>query len=410
MPIFNTQIGLTKRESLKQRLKNIPWINRVNAHLKALIQEYKAATELSYYRRTRSAAETQSYDPSKIGQAVRKRLLNRGLYLTPKAKGDLHIFLTYTLHNWESILPRALKSYGLITEFEWCSQGFDGKLNKSSFESNRKISLAMLDAFYRSNDQSPVDVVVGYLTGFMIDPLILKKIGKAGATILNFSWDDKLGFRDRKYGGRWSGPAALAEAVDLNLTNSPESCLKYEGEGGLAMFWPEGAHPEIHKPYELPFEYDVSFVGKKYGWRPQFIEQLGKRGIEVACFGSGWDTGNLSDEEMVKLYSRSRINLGFAGVGHSKKLMCLKGRDFEVPMSGGLYLTQDNPELSLVFDVGKEIMTYQDEEDCTRKISYLLANPEIAARIRTAARKRALMDHTWENRFDTAFRCSGIMH
>ena len=42
----------------------------------------------------------------------------------------------------------------------------------------------------------------------------------------------------------------------------------------------------------------------------------------------------MSNEEMVKLYSCSRINLGFAGVGHSKKLMCREGRDFEVPMSG----------------------------------------------------------------------------
>ncbi|MFC1578165.1 glycosyltransferase [Thermodesulfobacteriota bacterium] len=409
MSIFNTQTGLTKRGSLKQHLKTIPWINRANAKLKALIHEYKAAAELRHYRRTRSAAVTESFDSSTIGQAVRKKLSDRGVDVTPKSKGDLHIFLAYTLYNWEAVLPRALEPFGLITEFEWRSRGFDGKFNKSSFESNRKVSKEMLDAFYQSNDKRPVDVVVGYLTGYMTDPSILQKMGKAGAVILNFSWDDKLGFRDRMYGGRWSGPAALAAVVDLNLTNAPESCLKYDGEGGLAMFWPEGAHPDIHKPYEVPFEFDVSFVGKKYGWRPRFIEQLPKKGINITCFGSGWDNGKLSDEEMVKLYSRSRINLGFAGVGHSKKLMCLKGRDFEVPMSGGLYLTQDNPELSLVYDVGREIMTYRNEEDCIQKISYLLANPDMAANIRIAGRKRALDDHTWENRFDNAFRYTGIM-
>ena len=175
------------------------------------------------------------------------------------------------------------------------------------------------------------------------------------------------------------------------------------------MFWPEAAHPDSHKPYDIPFDFDVSFIGKKYGWRPKFIARLLKMGINITCFGNGWGNGPLSDEEMIKLYSRSKINLGFAGVGHSKKLMCLKGRDFEVPMSEGLYLTQDNPELSLVYEVGKEIVTYKNEEDCADKIKQLLANPDEADKIRKAGRIRALRDHTWEKRFEDVFRLSGIM-
>ncbi|MCK4500348.1 glycosyltransferase, partial [Candidatus Babeliales bacterium] len=174
-------------------------------------------------------------------------------------------------------------------------------------------------------------------------------------------------------------------------------------------FWPEAAHPDIHKPYDLQFEYDVSFVGGKYGWRPKFIARLQKMGVNITCFGNGWENGPLSDEEMVKLYSRSRINLGFAGVGHSKKLMCLKGRDFEVPMSGGLYLTQDNPELSLVYNVGKEILTYRNEKDCVQKIKWLLDHPDEAANIREAGRIRVLKDHTWEKRFLDIFKITGLL-
>jgi len=101
--------------------------------------------------------------------------------------------------------------------------------------------------------------------------------------------------------------------------------------------------------------------------------------------------------------------LGFAGVGYSKKLMCLKGRDFEVPMSGGLYLTQDNPELSLVYNVGKEILTYRDEEDCAKKIKRILANPEEADKIRQVGRERAMRDHTWEKRFEKVFNIAGLI-
>lgn len=257
--------------------------------------------------------------------------------------------------------------------------------------------------------KKPIDAVVGYLSGYTVSPNALAEMSRTGGVMFNFCWDDKLYFRGKMIGGRWTGPAAIASAIDLNLTNAPDSRIKYVAEGGLAMFWPEAAHPEIHKPYNLPFEYDVSFVGSKYGWRPRFIQKLLKLGIKVTCFGNGWDNGPLSDEEMIKLYSRSKINLGFGGVGYSKKLMCLKGRDFEVPMSGGLYLTQDNTELSLVYEVGKEIVTYKDERDCAEKIEWLLSNPDEAAIIREAGRKRALKDHTWEKRFEKVFRLAGIM-
>jgi len=227
--------------------------------------------------------------------------------------------------------------------------------------------------------------------------------------VLNFSWDDKLHFRGRMYGDRWTGPAALSSVVDINLTNSPGSIMKYTIEGGLAMFWPEAACPNIHKPYNLPFKYDVSFVGKRYGYRPKFITNLRKAGINVTCFGNGWGNGSLSNEEMIKVYSRSRINLGFASVGYSKNLMCLKGRDFEIPMSGGLYLTQDNPELSFVYKIGKEVITYRDEIDCVKKIRWLLDNPKEAEKIRKAGRKRALKEHSWERRFENIFSIIGLL-
>ncbi len=68
-------------------------------------------------------------------------------------------------------------------------------------------------------------------------------------------------------GGRHAGPAAIAHAVDLNLTNAEESTVKYAAHGGLALFWPRG-QAEIHRPYATGFDFDVSFVGACYGWRP----------------------------------------------------------------------------------------------------------------------------------------------
>lgn len=383
-------------------------INRFNAWVKASLQERHASREQAFYCKEAKAKNLTVPGEAEFIGVLKKRFVDRGFSPGVKTKGELHIFVAFALFNWEGVLPKVLAPFGKVTAFEWRSLGFND-LSGDWLKRRDAMNAVMLESFYKAHKKKPIDAVVGYLSGYTVSPNVLSEMAKCGVAIFNFCWDDKLYFRGKIMGGRWTGPAALASVVDLNLTNAPDSCVKYMAESGLAIFWPEAAHHEMHKPYDVPFEFDVSFVGGKYGWRPRFIQKLQKFGIKVICFGNGWENGALSDEEMIKLYSRSRINLGFGGVGHSRKLMCLKGRDFEVPMSGGLYLTQDNPELSLVYKVGKEILTYKNEKDCAEKVKWLLANPEEAAKVREAGRKRALRNHTWEKRFEKVFRLAGIM-
>ncbi len=358
--------------------------------------------------RLRASVGAGSMTEEEVRRALRSRLASRGSAPTPKRRGDLHVFLAYRLANWEAVLPRELRRFGRVTEFEWGSLGFDHRVG-NWIEQRPVMNRAMLERFRSAHAEQPVDCVVGYLSGHAVSPEMVGTMARAGTAVFNFCWDDKLRFRGPRVGGWRTGPAAIARCVDLNLTNAPSSVLRYRVEGSLALFWPEGASPEVHRPYEGDFEFDVSFVGKRYGWRPAFLSKLERAGIRVEAFGSGWPNGPLDDAEMVRLYSRSRINLGFGGIGYSRRLLCLKGRDFEVPMSGGLYLTQENPELSLVYDVGREIVTYQDEADCAEKIRCLLNTPREAAEIRARGRSRALRDHTWEARFAKLFELAGLL-
>ena len=173
---------------------------------------------------------------------------------------------------------------------------------------------------------------------------------------------------------------------------------RYKQLGALAAFWPEAANPEHFYPQASAFEFDVSFIGAKYGIREHLIGYLQKRGIKVATFGPGWPSGNISEQHMVQIYNRSRINLGFGFIGLSK-YQCLKGRDFEVPACGALYLTSNNPDLELVYDIGSEIITYSSRSDCYKKIMFLLKDPTYCQEIREAARKRVLLEHSWVHRF-----------
>jgi len=389
-------------------LQAVPPLGAAYAAFKGRQQERVAAADLEFYAGRAAGLGIKVKEGAELAGALAQRLAGRGLAATPRAKGELHVFLAYPLNNWESVLEKALRPFGKLTVFEWKSRGYDDMAADWALRRDA-MNAGMLDAFRRAGAERKVDVVVGYLSGWNTLPSVPAEMGKAGAVVLNFCLDDKLHFRGIRMGGRYLGPCDLAKEVDLNLTCAPESLVKYFAEGGLAMFWPEGAQPELHKPYELPFEFDVSFVGKNYGWRPAFIRNLRQAGIKVTCFGNGWENGPLSDERMIKLYSRSRINLGFSGIGYSKRLMGLKGRDFEVPMSGGLYLTQHNPELETLYKAGEEIFTYHDEKDCAETIKGLLADPARAERVRKAGRARALRDHTWERRFEDAFRLAGIL-
>jgi spore maturation protein CgeB len=107
--------------------------------------------------------------------------------------------------------------------------------------------------------------------------------------------------------------------------------------------------------------------------------------------------------------SDSKINLGFGGIAGYEEIYCLKGRDFELPMSAGLYLTEYHPELEKFFDVGEEIMTYTSFDDLVKKINYLLSNHEIANLIRAKGFQRCGNEHSWSKRFEKIFGLMGLI-
>ena len=393
---------------LKSVAKKSKLVVDINSFLKGYYQEYRARRALKHYQLVAKDRQITSPTSEELQQLLRSRLTTRSNNRWPRQKGSLHIFLAYYVGNWEAILPLALAPFGRVTAFNWREHGYDDKA-PDWLDRRDEMNAAMLESFRAANRDQPVDVVVGYLSGNNTSKQTLATMAEEGAAIFNFCWDDKLNFPGKMVGGRYPSPAELANVVDLNLTNAPDSVIKYAVHEGLAMFWPEAAHPNVHRPYDTDFEFDVSFIGACYGWRPAFIQQLLRQGIKVECFGNGWPNGPLNDEEMVRLYSRSRINLGFSSIGYAKRLMCLKGRDFEVPMSGGLYLTQHNPELSLVYRLGEEILTYRNAEDCAETIRAMLADPDRASSIRNAGRTRCLCDHTYEARWGQVFSFSGVM-
>jgi spore maturation protein CgeB len=121
----------------------------------------------------------------------------------------------------------------------------------------------------------------------------------------------------------------------------------------------------------------------------------------------------LSDDEMVEMYSRARISLGFSAVGNnlqgSERILQVRLRDFEAPMSGAFYLVEQMEELERFFRIGQEIVCYTGPDDLVEKCEYYLAHEEERERIRAAGYARALRDHTWQRRFNDVFQAAGLV-
>jgi spore maturation protein CgeB len=212
------------------------------------------------------------------------------------------------------------------------------------------------------------------------------------------------------------------------------------------IYCQEAANSDIYKPYDLPVDFDVTFVGQGYGDRPQIVKYLVDQKIDVRVWGTNWQfyarpsllrrtvrsirsvvdpkrrgiamlppkiLGEpLSDLEMVQMYSRSKINIGFSSCGETHKtgerILQVRLRDFEVPMSGGFYMVEYMPEIEEFFKVGKEIVCYDDSKDLADKIKFYLAHDAERESVRKAGYERALHDHTWKKRFTDCFSLMGL--
>ena len=393
--------------SLKKQLKDVRWVHRLwyrykrHQHNKLIENEQK-----EYEQRALQMGISSKEEPAeRTYQRLKDRLAARGIVWPPEPQGrPLHVvFCTNDSPALEQAnIPPEIARVGRVSNY--FADERMGKPCTNPWETRQFVDSDLPQFIKRINRDTPVDMLLSYLSGSSISASTIREINEMGIPTFFFHLDDRLYFRGQRIADPWSGPADVCSAYDLNLTNAPISMVKYWVEGGIALFWPQAANRDVCRPLGLPFSFDVSFIGTKYGRRSLLIERLQKEGIRVECFGPGWENGPLTDTEMIEVYSRSRINLGFGYVGYSS-YQCIKGRDLEVPMCGALYLTSHNNDLNRLYTIGEEIETYHDDKDCLRKIRALLADPDRCAMIREAARKACLERHTREIRVRALLEC-----
>ena len=311
------------------------------------------------------------------------------------------IFIAVSQCNWEkSALVDPWCKFGDIVHYDW-SDEFDQYAGDWHSKRKKEFNDKLYTLVYDEHKKSKIDIFFSYLSGRWVYGQTIKKIRDLGIITINYDFDDSLKFWGYKEASGLTGSAEIAPFYDICISAQSEANVgKYVAVGSNPVFMPSGGNPDVFAKLEPKSErkISVSFIGQNYGERKKIIRFLAKNGINIFARGKGFDQGAVSQDEMLEIYNDSLLTLGFGYIANTYKTG-LKGRDFEVPMTGTAYLTTYNEELTKYFIPDKEIILYYNKEDLLKKIKYYSANPEKIIEIGQAGRARALKDHTWLQRW-----------
>jgi spore maturation protein CgeB len=281
----------------------------------------------------------------------------------------------------------------------------------------------------RAHAEHPVDLFFSYFYSAMCSAEVVRAIGDLGIPTANWYCNGSY---------QLHLVADIAPAYTWCLVPERFRLDDYRRMGANPIYMQEAANPTVYHPREEEMQYDLAFVGTRYGDRPSFVSRLAAAGLTVHVFGPGWADAEraeqglwararrgfrpagrgpvsgptLSDEEMVRLYSQTRVSLGFSSCGetHSsrERILQVRLRDFEAPMSGAFYMVEYMDELAEFFEPEKEMVFYRNADELVDKAKYYLNHEAERERIRLAGHRRALNEHTWQHRFAAAFQTMGL--
>ena len=385
-----------------------------------LLEMYRSNCLYSQYRSRResynkySAANGLIYEEAIVSEEIKNRIITRGY--TPKTKeiGEIHTFACIPQFSWHSQLLPDLSDLGPVTLFDYCSHGFrhdEFAFNGNRGYARRKQMLDVLWASFQSAHESrPIDWLLCYGGGQEISAELIRRITESyGIPTANMTFDDKHGWVGPNVGEHRTGAADITAEFDLFATSARVACEWHMVEGGRPIYMPEGVDINHYKPSGVKTDIPVSFVGGAYGFRPRIVRDLNRYGVDVKTYGDGWKNSGWI-KSSVDIFNRSIINIGMGGIGYAERLTNVKGRDFEIPgTGGGVYLTSFNADLAQHFIIGSEILCYHSLDELIELIRYYLARPDEAAAIAYNARERCVKEHRWIHRYKKMLSILGVL-
>lgn len=270
-----------------------------------------------------------------------------------------------------------------------------------------------------------------------IYPETIKKITDSGILTYNWFADDHWRFPifSRFYAPNFSWVSTTdSQAVEKYKKVGYQNVIHTQWACNHFMYSPKPLESGNKK-----YAHEVSFVGQPHSDRRRLVEELNQANIKVDCFGGGWPNGRVSQEEMIEIFSQSKINLnptkssGGVDVNSLAKILIskkqgnykvnspwewpnyfrsflgrrreqIKGRTFEIPGCGGFLISGLADNIFDYYIPDKEMVFYKKQEDLVDKVKYYLKHESERISIAQAGYERTVREHTYEVRFKEIFK------
>lgn len=245
-------------------------------------------------------------------------------------------------------------------------------------------------------------------------------------TTIGYFFDDTWRINYSLFWSKYYNYVTTSSINGLRLWNS-RNCNNF-------IYSPFACNLNVFKKTIQKKIYDVSFVGGYHPYRAWYIRKLRRAGIDVNVWGNGWPSGEISQEQMVYIFNQSKINLNLSNnesfdirfifdlsrpfietlkvfkktfltlIGSDVKIIeMVKARHFEISACGAFQLTFYVEGIEHHFDIGREIVVYQNIYDIIEKIKYFLKHEDEREKIANNALTRSVKDHSLEIRFKKLF-------
>ena len=317
----------------------------------------------------------------------------------------LNIFVAIANFNWEYCnLVQPLIDIGHeIIHWDWKADGYWQYAQDWVEVKKQEMNDLLLEKVSKAHAEKKLDLFFSYLS----DPVVCVETVQAITEFvptLNFGCNDIHTFE--------RGHIKIAPFFTLNWTTNKAAISNYEFINANIIQTPFGATSAFYctDSKNIPkMSFDVSFVGQPYGYRLQMFSHLihAKLGFSIS--------GRVSYKRLIRTILESRVNIGFCGLGNAgfdnKEMKQLRLRDFEVPVIGGLYLTERESFITELFEENKEMLFYSSVEELVDKAVFYsrFKNRKERLSIARAGQEKCLSQYTWTKHFEKVFHRLGVI-
>lgn len=173
---------------------------------------------------------------------------------------------------------------------------------------------------------------------------------------------------------------------DVLLMSNPQHATYFNGLVDKTKWFPNGYPSDLIKPdLNVKRSNDIGFCGSLIGNRESWLNLISSKfNLKKDIFVIG--------NEMVRALSSYKIAFNI-NIGDDVNF-----RTFEATGAGALLLTNRTPNLEKLFEIGKEIVVYETQDDLMSKIDYYIHNDDERKKIANFGQLKSENFHSYNVR------------